>query len=129
MANKDGNRLLALRGMAARYADWFLRNGKWKTEANAVRALHRKHPESSIEECEEAFNDGVKLYHACMAFVQEHADTLWVRWRAVPESGSKCAAMMRVDDLVPLLHDLVPGFPPTTYEHRIQGMFFFWHVL
>lgn len=115
--------------MAYKHADWFLRNNKWKTEANAVRALNRMQPKFSSAECEIAFKDGLALYNASIAFVQENADTLWDRWQAIPASNDKCAAMMCVDDLVAPLRDRVPGFPMTTYESAIQGTFFFCHVL
>ena len=125
----EGERRERLREMAYQYADWFIRNKKWKSEANAVRALNRKQPKCSTEECENVFNDGMALYHASIAFVEENVDELWARWRAIPESNDKCAAMMCVDDLIAALRKQVPGFPDTTYERAIQGTFFFWNVL
>ena len=118
-----------LREMGYQYADWFLRNKQWKSEANAVRALCRKQPKCSPEECESAFKVGMALYHASISFVEDNVQTLWERWRAIPESNDKCAAMMNVDDLIAPLRKQIPGFPDTTYESAIQGTFFFWNVL
>ena len=117
-----------LREDAAEHAEWFVRNRQWKTEAGAIRALARKHPEESPQECSAAFAEGVRLYHAAMAFINENADTLWERWNAVPPSNSKSAASIDVSDLADQLAQRVPGFPRTTYETMLAGLFFWWHV-
>jgi len=119
---------MKLHEMGYMYADWFLRNHKWKTEANAVRALNRKHPKCSTAECECAFRDGMALWNASTAFVQENVATLLDRWRAIPSSNDKCGAMMCVDDLIAAIREQVPGFPMTTYESAIRGAFFWRHV-
>lgn len=116
------------RADAAQHADWFVRNRRWKTESGAVRALHRKHPEVSQEQCSVAFAEGVQLYHAAVAFVEEHAETLWQRWGAIPDSNSKGAASIDVRDLAGQLARRAPGFPPSTYEGMIGGLFLWWHV-
>lgn len=108
-------------------AQEYIRNETWKSEENACRALRRRCPAFSEEECRESFDKACKLFADTRSFVDKKSRLLWQRWKELPEKRRPLD--LSVDDLAKTLADKRPGFPAPVYRDCLVTIFVYYHVM
>ena len=94
--------------------------GSYGSEAVAVRALHRRCPGFSKDQCRDAFHQALHLFETTSEVVTHHQEELLANWQT-PErvdSGSIDAAIQQ----------RCPGFSVSTCRSA-WGWVFVWHHL